>query len=95
VKIAFGTDAGGFAWTENQAKEFTYMVQWGMTPMQAIQSATSVAADLLQMNGMIGEIRPGAYADIVATADDPTRDIKVLERIGFVMKDGKIYKREL
>jgi imidazolonepropionase-like amidohydrolase len=95
VKIAFGTDAGGFAWTENQAKEFTYMVQWGMTPMQAIQSATSVAADLLQMNGMIGEIRPGAYADIVATADDPTRDIKALERIGFVMKDGKIYKREL
>lgn len=95
VKIAFGTDAGGFSWTENQAKEFSYMVQWGMTPMQAIQSATTVAASLLEMSGMIGEIRPGAFADIVATADDPTRDISALERIGFVMKDGKVYKREL
>ncbi|MEX2116752.1 MAG: amidohydrolase family protein [Bacteroidota bacterium] len=95
VKIAFGTDAGGFSWTENQAKEFSYMVQWGMTPMQAIQSATTVAASLLEMSGMIGEIRPGAYADIVATAGDPIQDIKALERIGFVMKDGKVYKREL
>lgn len=95
VKIAFGTDAGGFSWTENQAKEFSYMVQWGMTPMQAIQSATSVGAELLQMSGQLGEIRPGAYADIVATAVDPTRDISALERIGFVMKDGKVYKREL
>jgi len=94
VRIAFGTDAGGFAWTENQAKEFSYMVQWGMTPMQAIQSATTVAADLLQMGGMIGEIRPGAFADIVATAGDPLQDISAMERIGFVMKDGTVYKRE-
>lgn len=94
VKIAFGTDAGGFAWTENQAKEFSYMVRWGMTPMQAIQSATSVAADLLEMNGLIGEITPGAFADIVATRGDPLKDIAALETIGFVMKEGVVYKRE-
>jgi imidazolonepropionase-like amidohydrolase len=95
VKIAFGTDAGGFAWTENQAREFSYMVRWGMTPMQAIKSATTVAAELLEMSGSIGEIRPGAWADIVATKDDPLKDITALERIGFVMKEGTIYKREL
>lgn len=95
VKIAFGTDAGGFAWTENQAKEFSYMVQWGMTPMQAIKSATTVAADLLGMSGMIGEITPGAFADIVATRGDPLKDISTLEQIGFVMKGGIVYKRGL
>ncbi|MBI4417755.1 MAG: amidohydrolase family protein [Ignavibacteriales bacterium] len=95
VKIAFGTDAGGFAWTENQAREFSYMVRWGMTPMQAIKSATTVAAELLEMSGSIGEIRPGAWADIVATKDDPLKDITALERIGFVMKEGTIHKREL
>lgn len=95
VKIAFGTDAGGFAWTENQAKEFSYMVQWGMTPMQAIKSATTVAADLLGMSGTIGEIRPGAFADIVATRGDPLKDISALEHIGFVMKEGIVYKHGL
>lgn len=94
VKIAFGTDVGGFAWTENQAKEFSYMVRWGMTPMQAIQAATSVAADLLEMPGLIGEIKPGAFADIVATQDDPLTDITALENIGFVMKEGVVYKRD-
>ena len=94
VKIAFGTDVGGFSWTENQAKEFAYMVKWGMTPMQAIRSATSVGAELLGMSGQIGEISPGAFADIVATKGSPLRDITLLERIGFVMKNGKIYKRD-
>ncbi|MGH2566989.1 MAG: amidohydrolase family protein, partial [Bacteroidota bacterium] len=94
VKIAFGTDAGGFAWTDNQAKEFSYMVQWGMTPMQAIKSATTVAADLLDMRGRLGEISPGAVADIVAVTEDPLKDISALERISFVMKDGKVYKQQ-
>ena len=92
VKIAFGTDVGGFDWTENEAKEFAYMVKWGMSPMQAIKAATSVAAELLDMKGRIGEISPGAFADIVAVNADPLKDIGVLEKVGFVMKDGKVYK---
>jgi imidazolonepropionase-like amidohydrolase len=92
VKIAFGTDAGGFAWTENQAKEFSYMVAWGMTPMQAIKSATTVAAELLGQTGQLGEISVGAYADIVAMKDDPLKDIRALERVSFVMKEGVVVK---
>ncbi|MBI4428625.1 MAG: amidohydrolase family protein [Ignavibacteriales bacterium] len=95
VKIAFGTDVGGFDWTENQAKEFSYMVKWGMTPLQAIKSATTVAAELLDMKGQLGEISPGAFADIVAVKDDPLKDISALERVGFVMKDGTVYKNEM
>jgi imidazolonepropionase-like amidohydrolase len=94
VKIAFGTDAGGFAWTENQAKEFSFMVQWGMTPMQAIKSATTVAAELLDMKGKLGEISAGVLADIVAVKGDPLKDISVLEKVSFVMKDGKVYKHQ-
>jgi imidazolonepropionase-like amidohydrolase len=92
VKIAFGTDAGGFDWTENEAKEFTYMVKWGMTPMQAIKAATTVAAELLDMTGKIGEVSPGAFADIIAVKEDPLKNISALEKVGFVMKDGKVYK---
>ena len=92
VKIAFGTDAGGFPWTENEAKEFSFMVKWGMTPMQAIRSATLVGAELLDMKGQIGEISPGALADIIAVKDDPLKEISALEHVGFVMKDGKVYK---
>ena len=92
VKIAFGTDAGGFDWnTVLQAKEFSFYVQWGMTPMQAIKSATSVAAELLNKSGQIGEISKGALADIVAVDGDPLRDITQLEKIIFVMKNGKVY----
>lgn len=93
VKIVFGTDAGGFPWTENQAKEFSYMAKWGMTPMQCIKSATTLAAEMLDMNGKIGEISPGAFADIIAVKEDPLKDISALERVNFVMKDGKIYKQ--
>jgi imidazolonepropionase-like amidohydrolase len=95
AKIAFGTDAGGFPWTENQAKEFKLMVDAGMAPMKAIKSATTVAAELLDMSGKIGEISPGAFADIVAVKGDPLTDITALEHVGFVMKDGKVYKQEL
>ena len=94
VRIAFGTDVGGFAWTENEAKEFSYMVKFGMTPMQAIKSATAVASSLLDMSGKIGEISPGAFADIVATNNDPLKDISSLENISFVMKDGIVCKRQ-
>ncbi|MBL7994230.1 amidohydrolase family protein, partial [bacterium] len=92
VKIVFGTDVGGFPWTENQAKEFSYMVKWGMSPMQAIKSATSMAAEMLDAGGKIGEISPGAFADIIAVKEDPLKNISVLENVSFVMKDGKIYK---
>ena len=94
VKIAFGTDAGGFDWsTVLQAKEFSFYVQWGMTPMQAIKTATAVAAELLNRRGQIGEISKGAFADIVAVDGDPLQDITQLEKITFVMKNGKVYVR--
>jgi imidazolonepropionase-like amidohydrolase len=95
VKIAYGTDAGGYAWTENQAKEFAYMVRYGMTPMQAIQSATINAADLLERSADFGAVEPGQYADIIAVSGDPLRDITELERVRFVMKGGQIYRNEL
>jgi imidazolonepropionase-like amidohydrolase len=92
VKIAMGTDVGGFPWTEiNQAKEFEYYVQYGMTPLQAIQSGTTVAAALLGQEQNIGAIAPGLYADIIAVAGDPTRDITELQRVKFVMKGGAVY----
>ena len=92
VKIVMGTDVGGFPWTEiNQAKEFEYYVQYGMTPMQAIQSGTTVAAALLGQEQNFGAIAPGLYADIIAVAGDPTRDITELQRVKFVMKGGAVY----
>lgn len=95
VKIAYGTDVGGYAWTENQAKEFSYMVRYGMTPMQAIQSATIVAADLLERPNDMGAIEAGKYADIIAVAGDPLRDITELERVRFVMKGGAVFRNEM
>jgi imidazolonepropionase-like amidohydrolase len=95
VKIAYGTDAGGYAWTENQAKEFAYMVRYGMTPMQAIQSATTVAADLLERPADLGSIENGKYADIIAVVGDPLKDITELERVRFVMKGGEVYRNEI
>src|SRR6266511_853918 len=92
VKIALGTDVGGFPWTEiNQAKEFEYYVQYGMTPMQAIQSGTSVAAALLGQEQNLGAVAPGLYADLIAVAGDPLRDITELQRVKFVMKAGTVY----
>src|SRR6266851_1653757 len=88
VKIVFGTDAGSFPWNESIAQEFARMVEFGMSPMDAIRSATSRAADLLDMTGDLGVIAPGAYADIVAVAGDPLRDVNVLKDVRFVMKDG-------
>jgi imidazolonepropionase-like amidohydrolase len=91
VKIAFGTDVGGFSWSKPMAQEFARMVEFGMTPMAAIQSATSKAAEMLGMSGEIGVIAPGAYADVIALQGDPLKNVGDLERVGFVMKDGKVY----
>lgn len=91
VRIVLGTDVGGFPWTElNEAKEFGYYVQYGMSPMQAIKSGTSLAAELLGEAGL-GVVAPGAYADLVAVAGDPLKDITELERVRFVMKGGVTY----
>jgi imidazolonepropionase-like amidohydrolase len=92
VKIAYGTDAGGYAWTENQAKEFAYMVKYGMPPMKAIQSATTVSAELLEKSNDFGTIEAGKFADIIAVSGDPIKDITELERVKFVMKGGEIYR---
>jgi len=95
LKIVYGTDMGGISWTEPEAQEFKRMVDLGMVPMQAIQSATIRAAEMLDMQGEIGVLAPGAYADVVAVAGDPLRDIRVLEHVGFVMRDGSVFKNEI
>ena len=92
VKLAFGTDVGGFKWSEPIAEEFAREVEFGMTPMQAIKSATSRAADLLGKRGELGVVAPGAYADLIAVAGDPLADVSVLKAVHFVMKDGAVFK---
>jgi imidazolonepropionase-like amidohydrolase len=91
VKIAFGTDAGVFYHGEN-GKEFGYMVEAGMPAMETIQSATMTPAKILNMETEIGQIQTGFFADIIATNDDPTQNIKTMENVVFVMKEGKVYK---
>ncbi len=96
VKIALGTDAGGFDWKEvNQAKEFEYYVNYGMTPMQAIRSGTVVPAELLGWSGKMGTIEAGKWADLVAVSGDPLKDITELQRVKFVMKGGAVYKNDV
>lgn len=93
VKIAFGTDAGGFTWTAlHQARELRYYVDYGMTPMAAIRSATAVAAELLGWQDRLGSVEGGKLADIIAVPGDPLADITVLEKAQFVMKAGVVYK---
>src|SRR3954470_15771978 len=93
VKIAFGTDIGGISWTEPIAQEFGYMVKFGMSPMDAIKAATSKAAELLERQGELGVIAPGAYADIIAVKGDPIADVDALKNASFVMKDGNVFKQ--
>jgi imidazolonepropionase-like amidohydrolase len=95
LKIVFGTDIGGMPWTESIAQEFKRMVGLGMAPGDAIQSATSRAAEMLDMKGEIGVVAPGAFADIVAVSGDPLKDVTVLEHVRFVMKDGAVFKNEI
>ena len=93
AKMAFGTDAGVCPYGTS-AKQFAFMVKYGMTPMQAIQAATSSAADLLGHSNEVGSVKPGKYADIIAVSGDPLQDVSVLENVQFVMKDGKVYKQK-
>src|SRR6266853_1337295 len=95
LKIVYGTDMGGIPWTEPIAQEFKRMVSMGMAPMDAIQSATSRAAEMLDMKGEIGVLAPGAFADIVAVSGDPLKDVTILAHVRFVMKDGAIFKNDL
>lgn len=92
VKIAFGTDAAVFPHGQN-AKEFGYMVEAGMPPLEAIRSATLNAAQLLNQAQRLGSVEPGYVADMVAVKGDPLKDIHLLEQIKFVMKDGTVYKK--
>ena len=91
VKIAFGTDVGGFDWRINPAKEFTWMVKYGMTPEQALRSATVVGAELMGWSDRLGTVEAGKLADIVAVPGDPTQDVTRLEQVRFVMKNGVVY----
>lgn len=94
VKIAYGSDAGVYPIGTN-AKQFTHMVKFGMTPMQAIQSATVVAADLLNWQEDVGAVSAGRYADMIAVDGDPVADISILEALPVVMKGGAIVPADL
>jgi imidazolonepropionase-like amidohydrolase len=92
VKIAFGTDAGVYPHGQN-AKQFAWQVKYGQTPMEAIQSATVGAADLIGKKAELGSISPGKKADLIAVSGDPLADVSILEKVQFVMKDGKVIKQ--
>ena len=94
VKMAFGTDAGVYPHGDN-AKQFHYMVQYGMSPAQAIQAATFSAADLIGRSQDVGELSPNHFADLVALPDDPLQHVEALEHIPFVMKGGAVVKDDL
>jgi imidazolonepropionase-like amidohydrolase len=90
VKVAYGTDAGVYPHGDN-AKQFFYMVKYGLTPAQSIRSATTDAADLLGRSADVGRVAEGRFADIIAISADPLQDVRALENVGFVMKGGKVY----
>jgi imidazolonepropionase-like amidohydrolase len=95
LKIVFGTDIGGMPWSDPMAQEFQRMVGLGMGPMDAIQSATSRPAEMLEMKGEIGVLTKGAFADVIAVSGDPLKDINELGKVRFVMHDGAIFKNEI
>jgi imidazolonepropionase-like amidohydrolase len=95
LKIVYGTDMGGIPWTEPMAQEFKRMVSLGMAPMDAVQSATSRAAEMLDMKGEIGVIAPGAFAEVIAVSGDPLKDSEELEHVRFVMHNGSTFKNEM
>ena len=92
LKIAFGTDMGGIDWRQPIAAEFTRMIGFGMSPADAIRTATINAAELLDMTGKIGVIAPGAFADVIAVSGDPLKDPAELGKVKFVMKDGEVFR---
>jgi imidazolonepropionase-like amidohydrolase len=91
VRIAYGTDSGVYP-HRFVARQLPYMVRYGMTPMQAIHSATLSAAELMGWEDRVGSLAPGKYADIIAVAGDGLADLKAFENVGFVMKGGVVYK---
>jgi imidazolonepropionase-like amidohydrolase len=91
AKMAFGTDAGVYPHGDN-AKQFFYMVKFGMTPAQAIRAATSSAADLIGRTKDVGTLEAGKFADVIAVTDDPLQNVRALENVGFVMKGGAVVK---
>ena len=91
AKMTFGTDAGVYMYGLG-ARQFAYMVRYGMTPMQAIQSATSEAAKALRLEGQVGSVAPGAYGDLVAVKGDPLADIRALETVDGVIKEGRLIR---
>jgi len=93
AKMSFGTDAGICPYGTS-AKQFAFMVKYGMTPMQAIRAATINAADLLGKSALVGSIKPGRYADLIAVSGDPLANISVLERVDWVIKGGKVVKQK-
>src|SRR3984893_2017995 len=95
LKIVYGTDMGGIPWTEPMAQEFRRMVTLGMAPMDALQSAPSRAAEMLDMKGEIGVIAPGAYAEVIAVSGDPLKDPGELEHVRFVIHNGAVFKNEI
>jgi imidazolonepropionase-like amidohydrolase len=94
VRMAFGTDGGVYPHGDN-AKQFAYMVEYGMTPMQAIQAATANAAELMGWKDRVGSIEAGKVADLIGVSGDPLSDIRILERVGFVMKGGSVVKNDV
>jgi imidazolonepropionase-like amidohydrolase len=95
VRIVFGTDVGGFPWSDPIAPEFLRMAQLGMSPAAAIRSATSRAAEMLDMPGDLGVVAQGAYADLIAVRGDPLKDLNELGKVAFVMKAGRVFKNEV
>src|SRR5258708_34640718 len=91
AKMAFGTDAGVYPHGDN-AKQFFYMVKFGMTPAQAIHAATSSAADLIGRAKDVGTVAAGKYADLIAVTADPLQNVTALENVGFLMKGGTVIK---
>ena len=94
MKVAFGTDAGVYPHGDN-ARQFYYMVKYGLTPARAIRSATSDAAELFGRSKDVGRVAAGLFADLIAVAGDPLDDVQVLEKVGFVMKGGAVVKDTL
>jgi len=94
ARMAFGTDGGVYPHGDN-ARQFAYMVKYGMTPIEAIQAATTQAAELLGLADRVGSVEPGKLADLIATRDDPLTDVRALERVVFVMKGGRVVRNDL
>src|SRR5205085_8968472 len=94
AKMAFGTDAGVYPHGDN-ARQFAKMVEWGMKPLDAVRAATINAADLLGWSDKVGTVEKGKFADIIAVEGDPLENVRVLERVAFVMKGGRVVRQDL